>query len=345
MKPRQTLWLLGLAVALILSGCGGGQEADPTATPEPADPFTSPIVTFGETPTPAAGEEAAYPPSVYLNPSTVTVGVGETATLEVWAEGAAALQTIRLELSFAQDAVDIVDANPDQDGVQITAGALVEPAQTTLNEVTVSDTGRIVYEVRREGEGSGEGNGTVASITVRGLAEGGSPLQFEQVTATDANGADLGMTPLSDGLITVVGATGSSPTPAPAATTAPAEEPPPEATTETAAPPPPSSTSGGIYYVVQPGENLFRIGLKFGSSADAIASASNIADPGQVSAGTMVLVPTPPPQGTYGYYVQSQDTVYSIARQFGMTVEQLTTLNNLGASHAISVGQILIITP
>jgi LysM repeat protein len=97
--------------------------------------------------------------------------------------------------------------------------------------------------------------------------------------------------------------------------------------------------------VVQPGENLFRIGLKFGSSADAIASASNIADPGQVSAGTMVLVPTPPPQGTYGYYVQSQDTVYSIARQFGMTVEQLTTLNNLGASHAISVGQILIITP
>jgi LysM repeat protein len=331
-----------LAVVLILSGCGGGQEADPTSTPEPSDPFTSPIVTFGETPTLAPEDEDAYPPSVYLNPSTVTLSVGETATLEVWAEGAGALQTIRLELSFAPDVVDIVDANPDQSGVQVATGDLMEPAQVTTNEVTVGETGRIVYEVRRGNEGNGEGNGAVASITVRGRAEGGAPLQFQQVTALDAAGTDLGIMPLSDGLITVMGEAGSAATPEPAATAA-TEEPVPAATQETVAPP--TSATGGIYYVVQPGENLFRIGLKFGSSADAIASASNIADPSQVSAGTMVLVPTPPPQGTYGYYVQSQDTVYSIASRFGMTVEELATLNNLGASRTISLGQILVVTP
>lgn len=344
MRSRNVLWLLGLAMALVLSGCGGGQETDPTATPEPSDPFTSPIVTFGETPTPppTAEDETAYPPSVYLSPSTATVGVGETATLEVWAEGAGALHTLRLEITFAQDVVDIVDANPDQDGVQIAIGALMEPVQTTANEVTVGDTGRIVYEVQREGDASGAGNGVVAAITVVGLAAGGSPIQFEAVTALDGAGADLGLTPLSDGLVTVVGEAGTSPTAPPPATT-PVSQPTPAPTQETVAPPP--TTTGGIYYVVQPGENLFRIGLKFGTTADAIASASNIADPGQVSAGTMVLVPVAPPQGTSGYYVQSQDTAYSIASTFGMTVEELATLNNLGVNHAISTGQILVITP
>lgn len=342
MRSRRVLWLFGLAMALVLSGCGGGQETDPTATPEPSDPFTSPIVTFGETPTPPPADESAYPPSVYLNPSTTTVGVGETATLEIWAEGAATMESIRLELSFYQDVIDVVDANPDQDGVQIGTGALVEPAQVATNEVTVGDTGRIVYEVRRDGPGSGAGNGVVASITVVGLAAGGSPLRFEQVAALDGAGADLGLMPLSDGLVTVVGEAGSSPTAEPTEP-ATAGQPTPLPPQETVAPPP--TGTGGIYYVVQSGENLFRVGLKFGTTADAIASASNIADPGQVSAGTTVLVPVAPPHGTYGYYVQSQDTVYSIASRFGMTVEELTTLNNLGANHAISTGEILIITP
>ena len=343
MRSRRVLWLFGLAMALVLSGCGGGQETDPTATPEPSDPFTSPIVTFGETPTPAPDDESAYPPSVYFNPSTATLGVGETVTLEVWAESATMMESIRLELSFSQDVVDIVDANPDRDGVQIGTGALMEPAQVATNEVTVGDSGRIVYEVQRESQGSGAGNGVVASITVVGLAAGGSPLQFEQVTALDGAGADLGLTPLSDGLVTVVGEAGSPPTAQPTEPVT-AGQPTPLPPAETVVPPP-STAAGGIYYVVQSGENLFRIGLKFGTTADAIASASNIADPGQVSAGTTVLVPVPPPQGTYGYYVQSQDTAYSIASKFGMTVEELATLNNLGANHAISTGQVLIITP
>jgi LysM repeat protein len=324
-------------MVLTLYGCGGGQEADATRTPQPSDPFTSPIVTFGDTPTPPA-EEGAYPASVYLNPSTLTLGVGETATVEVWAEGAGSFQTLQLELRFAQDVFNVIDTDPQQEGVQIRTGALMEPAEVETNRVTVGVTGRIVYEVRRGSEDSDAANGAVASITVRGLTEGRGALQFEQVTALDAAGADLGLVPLSDGLITVVGEAGSS------ATTEPStgDRPTPGPAAQTAAPP---SSATGVYYIVQPGENLFRIGLEFGCSADAIATASDIADPGQVSAGTMVLIPTPPPQGTYGYYVQSQDTMYSIASQFGMTVEELATLNNLGTNHTISVGQILVVTP
>ncbi len=108
---------------------------------------------------------------------------------------------------------------------------------------------------------------------------------------------------------------------------------------------PVASGTGGIYYVVGRGENLFRIGLKFGTTAQAIAAASNIADPRQVQAGTMVLVPVPAPGGGYGYYVRPGDTAYSIAHRFGMTVEELAALNNLGPDFTIHPGAILKVVP
>jgi LysM repeat protein len=154
--------------------------------------------------------------------------------------------------------------------------------------------------------------------------------------------------PLSDGLITVLGEAAVEPAPlsvtpsVAAPTPSSAAEPTPSPTLSPTAQP---AAGGGIYYIVQPGENLFRVGLKFGSTAQAIATASNIADPGQVQAGTMVLVPVPPPQGGYGYYVQPRDTVYSIARRFGMTVGELTSLNGIGPDYHIEVGQILVVTP
>ena len=101
----------------------------------------------------------------------------------------------------------------------------------------------------------------------------------------------------------------------------------------------------GIYYVVQPGENLYRIGLKFGTTPEAIGAASDIADINQVQAGTMILVPVAPPQGSAGYYVHRGDTLYSIARRFGMTAETLASLNGIGITSPIAVGELLIVTP
>jgi len=96
---------------------------------------------------------------------------------------------------------------------------------------------------------------------------------------------------------------------------------------------------------VQPGENLFRLGLRFGTTAEAIAQASGLSDPNQVEAGLMVLIPVQPPRGRYAYYVQPRDTVYSIARRFGLTVEQLVSLNGIGPDYHIEVGQILVVVP
>ena len=69
---------------------------------------------------------------------------------------------------------------------------------------------------------------------------------------------------------------------------------------------PEAAASGcAAYHTVQFGENLFRIGLKYGLAWPVIASANNIADPRTLKAGRVLCVPAvlppvtvPPPKPT-----------------------------------------------
>lgn len=347
---RIASWLcIGLAL-LLLTGCGRTARSEITPVlPTIALPTITPIVAFATTPT--ATPPVMLPPSLYLEPSVVALPLGGTATVNIWADSLQHLNTLSLEMSFNPNYIQVEDAVPDAEGVQIAPGQIPQPDQILQNGVMTGE-GRIVYRVSQSAGTGADGSGIVATITLRGIAEGGTPLRFESVSAADPNGNSLTIEPLSDGLITV-GMADVTPAPAstpgvtptappivlPTATPGIATTPIPQPTVQ------PSASGAGIYYVVQPGENLYRIGLRFGTTAQAIAAASNLADPNAVSAGAMVLVPVAPPQGGYGYYVQAGDTVFSIARRFGMTVEQLAARNSIGADYHIEVGQILSVTP
>ncbi|HHS96818.1 MAG TPA: LysM peptidoglycan-binding domain-containing protein [Chloroflexi bacterium] len=356
MDRRFLVLLVGGLLLLSLAGCTRGTyeetpvaaEASPTSVPtasalEAAQPTSPP---------PASPSSLDQSPSVYLEPSVVNMTVGQTAVVKVWIEGAHQLNHLVLTMLFDPDYVQVEDADAAQEGVQIAPGTIPAPLHVIQNQVTVeSEKGRIVYEVAQDSGEGASGNGVVAVITLRGVAAGGTPLEFESVAAYDAAGNPIEITPLSDGLITVLTAAegeqavGPQASPQPTAPSPPAPSPQP-----TPSPPAPTPSAAptadtGIYYVVQSGENLFRIGLKFGTTAEAIAQASNLPDPGEVKAGTMVLIPVPPPQGRYGYYVQPHDTVYSIARRFGLTVDQLVALNDIGPDYRIEVGQILTVVP
>jgi LysM repeat protein len=58
----------------------------------------------------------------------------------------------------------------------------------------------------------------------------------------------------------------------------------PEATSESA------SAAGGTH-VVQLGENLYRIGLKYGCSVDQMAAANGIVNPSRIAAGQVLQIP------------------------------------------------------
>jgi LysM repeat protein len=73
--------------------------------------------------------------------------------------------------------------------------------------------------------------------------------------------------------------------PAPGATVVP----PPAPTTAAATAVPP--TTSGQVYVVQPGNNLFRIGLLYGCTVDQMASYNNIPAPYIIYVGQQILIP------------------------------------------------------
>ena len=106
------------------------------------------------------------------------------------------------------------------------------------------------------------------------------------------------------------------------------------------------------YYVVQPGENLFRIGLKFGLTTDVLARANGILNPNQIFAGQRLCIPgtgfpPPPPPPAPGactfYTVRAGDTLGKIALAFGTTLSALQQANNIRNPNLIFVGMRLCI--
>jgi LysM repeat protein len=106
----------------------------------------------------------------------------------------------------------------------------------------------------------------------------------------------------------------------------------------------PAPPPGPVTYVVQPGDNLFRISLKFGVPIEAIVAVNRIVNPWYIRAGQVLIIPTggppvPPPMRTY--VVQPGDTVWGIAARFRVTPWAIISLNNLVNPNLIFVGQVL----
>jgi LysM repeat protein len=120
---------------------------------------------------------------------------------------------------------------------------------------------------------------------------------------------------------------------------------------------PAHAQQGQQTHVVQPGENLFRIALKYGTTWPVLAAANNITNPNLIYVGQVLIIPgpggtTPPPpaQPTVAppaqpapqtYTVVAGDTLSSIARRFGTTVAAIVQANGIVNPNLIYVGQVL----
>lgn len=333
----QTLALTGTVMMLFLTSCGGPPSGPtPTPTLEELPPPVTPLVPFELSP--AVAPTAERPPSLYLDPPTVSLPVGQNTTVRIWAEGVQKVTSLSLQVRLEPGSVaQIVDSDPAGAGVQVAPGDLFPVS--LANQVE----GNLVnFQAMRDPGESLPSGGVVASITLQGIAPGMASLQFIHVGAQDAEGNPVKMALPASGIVSVTGP-GTPGAPPPTQLPPQGIQPTPAPLPTVAVRPTPAPTGRGIYYVVQPGENLFRIGLRFGTTAEAIAAASGIPDPQRVQAGAMVLIPVPSGCAGYGYYVQPGDTLYSISRRFGMTVEELASLNGIGPDYNIRVGQILCV--
>jgi len=330
--------LFALGLVLLLVGCARfTYDETPTSVQYDAPPRTfSPAAT--STPQQDQIQDAGAlpidtdqgPPILRTEPSVVNLAIGEAQLVQVWIDNVLEhLHTIELHIGFEPTHVRIEDANPEVEGVQIGVGVVPMPGQVIQNEVD-NDVGTLIYHVTQAPDSLATGGGMVASFMVRALAEGGSPLKFSVVNLLDAEGRPLSAPELIDGLV-IVGGGGVVLEPT-------------AAHTETT--PVPAAPTTGTYHTVQPGENLFRIALRYGTSVEALVAANHLSDPNAVRVGQQLLIPAASTMDTTStYVVQPGDTLYSIARRFGTSVDALATLNGIAPPYTLRAGQVLRVTP
>jgi LysM repeat protein/N-acetylmuramoyl-L-alanine amidase len=114
--------------------------------------------------------------------------------------------------------------------------------------------------------------------------------------------------------------------------------------------------TGEVTHIVQAGDSLWKIANQYGVTVDQIKNANNLTS-NLLSIGQELIIPnteeaemdidTEPSEetGTTGniiYIVKSGDSLYSIAKKYGITVDELKNANNLTSS-LLSIGQQLII--
>ena len=110
----------------------------------------------------------------------------------------------------------------------------------------------------------------------------------------------------------------------------------------------PSSTEDEYYTVVK-GDSLYNIAKKFNTTVDEIIKNNNLTST-VLQVGDKLLIfkgqattpsETPPSSEDQNIYVvQSGDSLYSIAKKFNTTVQEIKNLNNL-TSNLLSIGQTL----
>lgn len=139
---------------------------------------------------------------------------------------------------------------------------------------------------------------------------------------------------------------------------------------------------GGQQHIVQSGENLYRIALRYGLTVNDLANANGITDPTRIYVGQILIIPrtepvagvntattteldnqiadasaAPPetnpaaveavaeslPPTTAYHIVQSGETLAAIARQYGMTWQEIAALNNLLDPNQVFAGQRLVV--
>ena len=100
-------------------------------------------------------------------------------------------------------------------------------------------------------------------------------------------------------------------------------------------------------YVVQPGDTLFLISLKFNVDMSTIMAANNIANANFVYVGEQLVIPSAagpraPASGTT-YVVQTGDNLSRIALKYNVTLATLMSANGIANPNLIYVGQSLTI--
>jgi LysM repeat protein len=117
-------------------------------------------------------------------------------------------------------------------------------------------------------------------------------------------------------------------------------------------------TGGGQSVTIQAGDTLYGLALQYGVSIEDIVAANNLTSADDLDIGQVLVIPAPgfaetvtPAAGESGstgeqvHIVRAGETLYSIGRLYGVTIEELQTYNGLTNVNDLDIGQEIKIPP
>ncbi|MBQ8001396.1 MAG: LysM peptidoglycan-binding domain-containing protein [Ruminococcus sp.] len=100
-----------------------------------------------------------------------------------------------------------------------------------------------------------------------------------------------------------------------------------------------------VLYTVVDGNTLWGIANFFGTTVDEIVKLNELTEPELIYPGQVLRVPVDRPYPPRYYAVRPDDTLWSIAKRYAITVNDILTLNELINPNLIYPGQILRLRP
>jgi LysM repeat protein len=291
-----------------------------------------------------------------LTPAYQSISIGESVPVVLRLEDVDDLYGYQVELSFDPALVEVVDADAGKAGVQVSLGSFLQPDFVPQNNAD-NTSGSIVCVVSQLAPTSAvSGSGTLLTVTFKGKANGLTNIVFADLKLAKSDGTAISAT-VQNGQIQV-GSGAQTPTPTSSATSTPTSTATPTPTSTSTTPTPTSaaptatptctpSPGGTVIYVVRTGDTMYSIARRYGTTVQAIAQLNNIANPRYIRVGQQLIIPRPgyatpvPTTAPYptSYVVVRGDTLYSIARRYGTTVQAIALANNIANPSLIYAGQ------
>lgn len=154
---------------------------------------------------------------IKVAPETIQVAPGETTQFAIEIKNARDLYAFDVQLTFDPDVIEIVDANPNQDGVQMSQGTFFDPGFVIRN-IADNEAGKLHYAMTQLNPSEAKsGDGVLVVVEIRGkTANTTSPLTITKGEVAQRTGQKLPTTLLSgEAEVALSGSTSPTVTPIP----------------------------------------------------------------------------------------------------------------------------------